>query len=83
MGGRVIARAQCPEICDAIGWPALPSRQSTSSTTELSRRQLWKAANLPNNKVYNLRTDLHLCLRTLDLHQINWITTDPQQGNYY
>lgn len=44
MGGRVIARAKHPEICDATGWPALPSRQSAWSTPELSRTQPWIAA---------------------------------------
>lgn len=44
MGGWVIARAKHPEICDATGWPALPSRQSAWSTPVLSRTQPWIAA---------------------------------------
>ena len=51
MGGRVTGRAQCPEICDATGWPALSSRHSASSTPVLSRKQPWSAAKgRTNNK---------------------------------
>lgn len=59
--------SRCTEICDAFGWPALPSRQSTSSTHVLSRTQPWKelTTNLPNGKVHNLRTALHRCFRWL------------------
>lgn len=32
MGERVIAGAQCWEICDATSWPALPCRQGVLST---------------------------------------------------
>uniref|UniRef100_A0A8C9XI99 OSK domain-containing protein n=1 Tax=Sander lucioperca TaxID=283035 RepID=A0A8C9XI99_SANLU len=42
--GRLTGRAQHPEICDMNGWPALPSRQSASSTPVLSRTQPWTAA---------------------------------------
>ena len=44
MGGRLTGRTQRPEICDTTGWPALPSRQSASSTPVLSRTQPWTAA---------------------------------------
>ena len=44
MGGRLTGRAQRPEICDTTGWPALPPRQSASSTPVLSRTQSWTAA---------------------------------------
>lgn len=33
----MIAGAPHPEVCNAFGWPALPSRQSTSSNTVLSQ----------------------------------------------
>ncbi|XP_035495616.2 uncharacterized protein LOC118313818 [Scophthalmus maximus] len=44
MGRQVTGRAQRSEICDATGWPALPSRGSASSTPTPSRRQPWTAA---------------------------------------
>lgn len=43
-------KAQHSEICDTIGWPALPSRHSACCGW-LQRGVL--ATNLPNNKVYN------------------------------
>lgn len=43
-GGQVTGRTQHPEICDASGWPALPTRQSSSSTPVASRTQPWTSA---------------------------------------
>ena len=42
MGGRLTGRAQRAEVCDETGWPALPPRQSASSTPVPGRRQPWK-----------------------------------------
>lgn len=51
-GGRLTGRTQRPEICDETGWPALPPRQSASSTPASGRTQLWKAARgRINNKL--------------------------------
>ncbi len=43
-GGRIPARTQRPEICDVTGWPALPSRQNSSSSPVPIRKQPWTAA---------------------------------------
>lgn len=42
MGGRLTGRAQRAEVCDETGWPALPPRQSASSTPVPGRTQPWK-----------------------------------------
>lgn len=49
MGGTVTGRSQCPEICDAPGWPALSSSlTSVRSKTAVKGRTGSKRPEKPN-----------------------------------